>query len=93
MYFHYPRPQSRTVVATLPVRSTANGAGAGFPPRGHPRWLGQGGSRRKLPLSVTCAEIRLESENVQTPLQTDVEFLALLENGTGPLHKPRVSFC
>ena len=58
MYHHYPRPRSKTVVATLPVRSTANGAGAGFPLPGHPRWPWQGGTCRKLRLSVKCAEIR-----------------------------------
>ena len=63
MYYHYPRPRSKTVVATLPVRSTANGAGAGFPLPGHLRWPGQGGTCRKLRLSVTCTENRLESEH------------------------------
>lgn len=92
MYYRYPRPGSKTVVATLPVRSTANGAGAGFPLPGHPRWPGQVGTCRKLRLSVTCSEIRLEREHVQTLQQTDVEFLALLENRSRPLHKLRISF-
>jgi hypothetical protein len=40
-YHHYPSPRSKTVVATLRVRSTANGAGARFPQPGHPRWSEQ----------------------------------------------------
>ena len=92
MYYHYPRPRSKTVGATLPVRSTANGAGAVFPLPRHPRWPGQGGTCRKLRLSVMRSKTRLESELVQTLQQTDVEFLALLENGPRPLHEPRISF-
>jgi hypothetical protein len=47
-YYHYLHPRSKTVVAALQVRSTANGGGARFSQPGHPRWPGQVKTPRKL---------------------------------------------